>query len=140
MTEAGRAAVIEACPDPDILVNNNSGPPSRDFRSLDHAALLAGIEANMLVPIALIQACVDGMVARRFGRIINITSGSVKTPLPGLDLSSGARAGLTGFVAGIAREVAHANVTRSEEHTPELQSTMRISYAVLRLKTKKTHK
>src|SRR3546814_3907947 len=57
MTEAGRAAVIEACPDPDILVNNNSGPPSRDFRSLDHAALLAGIEANMLVPIALIQAC-----------------------------------------------------------------------------------
>src|SRR3546814_8977483 len=108
MTEAGRAAVIEACPDPDILVNNNSGPPSRDFQSLDHAALLAGIEANMLVPIALLQACVDGMVARRFGRIINITSGSVKAPLPGLDLSSGARAGLPGFVAGVAGRGAHA--------------------------------
>jgi 3-oxoacyl-[acyl-carrier protein] reductase len=73
--------------------------------------MLAGIEANMIAPVLLIQAVLDGMVERRFGRIVNITSGSVKMPIPGLDLSSGARAGLTGFVAGIARQVAHANVT-----------------------------
>jgi 3-oxoacyl-[acyl-carrier protein] reductase len=110
-TEAGRAALVAACPDADILVNNNGGPPSRNFRQVDHAAMLKGIEANMIAPIALIQALIDGMIERKFGRIVNITSGSVKGPLPGLDLSSGARAGLTGFVAGVAREVAAANVT-----------------------------
>ena len=110
-TEAGRAAIIAACPDADILVNNNAGPPAKNFRELDHAAMVAGVEANMIAPIALIQALIDGMIERRFGRIVNITSGSVKGPLPGLDLSSGARAGLTGFVAGVAREVAGANVT-----------------------------
>ncbi len=98
-------------PTADILVNNNAGPPAKNFRDLDHAALVAGVEANMIAPIALIQALIDGMIERRFGRIVNITSGSVKGPLPGLDLSSGARAGLTGFVAGVAREVAGANVT-----------------------------
>ena len=110
-TEAGRAALVAACPDADILVNNNAGPPASNFRELDHAALIAGLDANMITPIKLIQALIEGMIQRKFGRIINITSGSVKAPLPGLDLSSGARAGLTGFVAGVAREVAGANVT-----------------------------
>lgn len=110
-TGEGRAALLAAFPEVDILVNNNGGPPPRDFRAVDHDALIAGIEANMIAPIALIQAVIDGMIERRFGRIVNITSGSVKMPIPGLDLSSGARAGLTGFVAGVARQVAHANVT-----------------------------
>jgi 3-oxoacyl-[acyl-carrier protein] reductase len=110
-TEEGRAALLAAMPEPDILVNNNGGPPPRDFRAVDRDAMLAGLEANMIAPALLIRAVLDRMVARRFGRIVNITSGSVKAPLAGLDLSSGARAGLTGFVAGIARSVAHANVT-----------------------------
>jgi 3-oxoacyl-[acyl-carrier protein] reductase len=110
-TEEGRAALLEAGGTIDILVNNNGGPPPADFRALGHAQLLAGVEANMLTPILLVQAVIDGMVERRFGRIVNITSGSVKMPIAGLDLSSGARLGLTGFLAGVARQVAHANVT-----------------------------
>jgi 3-oxoacyl-[acyl-carrier protein] reductase len=110
-TPEGRAALLGAFDRVDILVNNNGGPPPRDFRAVDHDAMIAGLEANMIAPIALIQAVIDDMVARRFGRIVNITSGSVKMPMAGLDLSSGARAGLTGFVAGVARQVAHANVT-----------------------------
>ncbi len=110
-TPEGRGALIAAAPEPDILVNNNGGPPARDFRQVDRDAMIAGLEANMIAPIALIQAVVDDMIARRFGRIVNITSGSVKAPIAGLDLSSGARAGLTGFVAGVARSVAGANVT-----------------------------
>lgn len=95
----------------DILVNNNGGPPLRDFRGLDAAAIHAGVDANMVTPIRLVQQVIDGMIERRFGRIVCITSGSVKAPVPGLDLSSGARVGLTGFLAGVARQVAHANVT-----------------------------
>jgi 3-oxoacyl-[acyl-carrier protein] reductase len=110
-TDQGRAAVLAAAGEVDILVNNNGGPPAADFLKLDHDKLLAGVEANMLTPILLAQAVIPGMVERRFGRIVNITSGSVKMPLPGLDLSSGARLGLTGFLAGVARQVAHANVT-----------------------------
>jgi 3-oxoacyl-[acyl-carrier protein] reductase len=110
-TEEGRAALLAVMPEPDILVNNNNGPPPRDFRAVDRDAMLAGLEANMVAPAMLIRAVIDAMVKRRFGRIVNITSGSVKMPMAGLDLSSGARAGLTGFVAGIARAVAHANVT-----------------------------
>ena len=110
-TEAGRGALLEAMPEPDILVNNNGGPPPRDFRAVDRDSMLAGLEANMVTPAMLIRAVIDGMIARRFGRIVNVTSGSVKMPMAGLDLSSGARAGLTGFVAGIARSVVHANVT-----------------------------
>jgi len=110
-TQEGRAALLGAFPEVDILVNNNGGPPPRDFRAVDHDAMIAGLEANMIAPIQLIQAVIDGMVERRFGRIVNITSGSVKMPIAGLDLSSGARAGLTGFVAGVARQVIHANVT-----------------------------
>ena len=103
--------LLAACPEPDILINNNGGPPLRDFRALDRAALVEGVVQNMVTPIELIQRVVDGMVARNFGRIVNITSASVLTPISGLDLSSGARAGLTAFLAGVARDVAHANVT-----------------------------
>jgi len=110
-TADGRNRLVQAVPQIDILINNNGGPPPRDFRDVDHDALIAGVTANMEVPIHLVQAVVDGMIARRFGRIVNITSGSVRMPLTGLDLSSGARAGLTGFLAGVARSVAHANVT-----------------------------
>jgi 3-oxoacyl-[acyl-carrier protein] reductase len=110
-TAAGRQLLLGPVPDPAILVTNNGGPPFRDFREIDGDALLAGVNANMAAPIALVQSVIDGMVARRFGRIVNVTSGSVKMPIGGLDLSSGARAGLTGFLAGVARSVAHANVT-----------------------------
>jgi 3-oxoacyl-[acyl-carrier protein] reductase len=110
-TAEGRAAALAAMPDPDILVNNAGGPPAGDFREWDEADWQAAVNANMITPIMLIRAVVDGMVARRFGRIVNITSTSVKAPIPHLGLSNGARAGLTGFVAGIARQVVHANVT-----------------------------
>ena len=110
-TRDGQAKLLEALPDPDILVTNAGGPPFKDFRELDRAAILTGVTWNMVTPIELIQATIDPMVARGFGRIVNITSGSVKAPLAGLDLSSGARAGLTGFVAGVARSLAAANVT-----------------------------
>ena len=110
-TADGPQRLVAAVPTVDILVNNNGGPPPRDFRQVDEEALVTGVRANMAIPIRLVQLVVDGMVERRFGRIVNITSASVKQPLPGLDLSSGARAGLTGFLAGVARSVAHANVT-----------------------------
>jgi len=110
-TPAGQDALLAACPAPDILVNNNGGPPFRDFRELDRQAMLTGITMNMVTPVELIQRVIDGMASREFGRIVNITSISVKMPLAGLDLSSGARAGLTAFLAGIARSVADRNVT-----------------------------
>jgi 3-oxoacyl-[acyl-carrier protein] reductase len=108
---AVQKTLLSACPDPDILVNNNGGPPFRDFRELDRAAILKGVTNNMVTPFELIQAVVDGMAARNFGRIVNITSLSVYMPIPGLDLSSAARAGLTSFLSGIARTVADKNVT-----------------------------
>jgi 3-oxoacyl-[acyl-carrier protein] reductase len=110
-TPEGRAAVLAACPDPDILVNNAGGPPPGDFREWDRAAWLRALDANMLTPIELIKATIDGMIARRFGRIVNITSSAVKAPIDVLGLSNGARSGLTGFVAGVARKVAVHNVT-----------------------------
>jgi 3-oxoacyl-[acyl-carrier protein] reductase len=110
-TSEGQSAIFAACPEPDILVNNNAGPPFRDFRELTRQQMLDGVIANMVVPIELIQKVIDPMVARKFGRIVNITSGTVKAPLVGLDLSSGARAGLTAFLAGVARSVAASNVT-----------------------------
>jgi 3-oxoacyl-[acyl-carrier protein] reductase len=109
-TREGRAAVLAECPAPDILVNNAGGPPIGDFRDWDEATWQAAVNANMITPIMLIRAVVDGMIARRFGRIVNITSRSVKAPLADLGLSNGARAGLTGFVAGLARQVAKHNV------------------------------
>jgi 3-oxoacyl-[acyl-carrier protein] reductase len=110
-TTDGQAALFAACPAPDILVNNNAGPPFRDFRELSRQQIIDGVIANMVVAIELIQKAIEPMIARRFGRIVNITSGSVKMPLVGLDLSSGARAGLTAFLAGVARSVAASNVT-----------------------------
>src|SRR5215472_11886306 len=107
----GQKALFAACPEPDILVNNNGGPPPRDFRELDRQKVLDGVIANMVVAIELTQRVIDPMIAKKFGRIVNITSGSVRMPLAGLDLSSGARAGLTAFLAGVARAVASANVT-----------------------------
>ncbi len=110
-TADGQAALFAACPSPDILVNNNAGPPLRDFRELTRQNMIDGVIANMIVAIELIQKVIDPMRQRKFGRIVNITSSSVKMPLAGLDLSSGARAGLTAFLAGIARSVAADNVT-----------------------------
>jgi 3-oxoacyl-[acyl-carrier protein] reductase len=110
-TPEGRAAALAACPDPDILVNNAGGPPPGDFREWDRDAWIRALDANMLTPIELIKATIDGMVARRFGRIVNITSSAVKAPIDVLGLSNGARSGLTGFVAGLARKVAVHNVT-----------------------------
>jgi 3-oxoacyl-[acyl-carrier protein] reductase len=107
----GQKALFAACPAPDILVNNNAGPPFRDFRELSREMMIDGVIANMVVAIELTQKVIDSMVAGKFGRIVNITSGTVKAPLVGLDLSSGARAGLTAFMAGVARSVAASNVT-----------------------------
>ncbi len=110
-TLEGQQALLAACPEPDILVNNNAGPPFRDFRELKRQQMLDGVVANMVAAIELTQKVIDPMVNKKFGRIVNITSGSVKMPLAGLDLSSGARAGLTAFMAGVARSVAASNVT-----------------------------
>lgn len=110
-TVAGRTAALALCPGPDILITNAGGPPAGDFRNFSDADWHSALQANMLTPIALIRATIDGMTARRFGRIVNITSAAVKTPIPMLGLSNGARSGLTGFVAGLARQVAKHNVT-----------------------------
>jgi 3-oxoacyl-[acyl-carrier protein] reductase len=110
-TPEGRAKLLAACPQPDILVNNAGGPPPGDFRDWSREDWLRAIDANMLAPIELIKATVDQMIARRFGRIVNITSSAVKAPLAVLGLSNGARSGLTGFVAGLARQTVRHNVT-----------------------------
>lgn len=111
-TEAGRAAVFAVCADYDIVVTNAGGPPPGDFRDWDREAWIKALDANMLTPIALITATIDGMAARGFGRIINITSSAVKAPIGVLGLSNGARSGLTGFVAGLARsDIAAQGVT-----------------------------
>ena len=112
-TAQGRAQALAACPQVDILVNNAGGPPPGDFRSWDRDAWIKALDANMLTPIELIKATVDAMAERKFGRIVNITSGAVKAPIDILGLSNGARSGLTGFVAGLARQgrLASANVT-----------------------------
>jgi 3-oxoacyl-[acyl-carrier protein] reductase len=112
-TEEGRAKVLAACPDPDILVTNAGGPPGGDFRQFKREDWLKAVDANMVTPIELIKAVLDGMMARKFGRVVNITSRSVKAALGHLPLSNGARAGLTGVLAAIARDpaVAKANVT-----------------------------
>jgi len=110
-TEAGRAEALAACPQVDILVTNAGGPPPGDFRQWSRADWIAAIDANMLTPIELIKATVDPMIARRFGRVVNITSSAVKAPIDILGLSNGARSGLTGFVAGIARRTVEHTVT-----------------------------
>lgn len=110
-TADGRAALLAACPEPDILVTNNAGPAPRGFAATDAAAWQAALESNMLAPLLLIQAVLDGMRARRFGRIVNITSAMVKTPHPFMVLSVGARTGLTGVVKAVSKEVVADNVT-----------------------------
>ncbi len=110
-TEDGRSKLLAACPEPDILVTNAAGPPPGNFREWDEEQWISALRANMLSPIAMIRATVDGMARRRFGRIVNITSGAVKAPISVLGLSNGARSGLTGFISGAAREVAGSNVT-----------------------------
>jgi 3-oxoacyl-[acyl-carrier protein] reductase len=130
-TAEGRAAALAACPQVDILVNNAGGPPPGDFRDWGREQWLAALDANMLTPIELIKATVDGMAARGFGRIVNITSGAVKAPIDVLGLSNGARSGLTGFVAGLSRQakLAGRNVTLNNLlpgafDTERLQKTM----------------
>jgi 3-oxoacyl-[acyl-carrier protein] reductase len=110
-TPAGREAALTACPQPDILVNNAGGPPPGDFRNWTRDDWIKALDANMLTPIELIKATVDGMIERKFGRIVNITSAAVKAPIDTLGLSNGARSGLTGFVAGLSRQIAQHNVT-----------------------------
>lgn len=109
--EETRAALLEACPEPDILINNNGGPPPGRHQDWDRDAWIRALDANMIAPALMIRAVVDGMVARGFGRIVNITSAMVKTPLAPMGLSTGARAGLTSFAKSLSRQVAHANVT-----------------------------
>ena len=110
-TPEGRAAALAACPSPDIHINNAGGPPPGDFRSWSREEWIKALDANMLAPIELIKSTVDGMIGRKFGRIVNITSGAVKMPIPELGLSNGARTGLTGFVAGLSRQTVAHNVT-----------------------------
>ncbi len=109
--EATREALLLACPEPDILVNNNGGPPPGRFQDWDRKAWLAALDANLLAPVLMIRAVLDGMVERRFGRIVNITSAMVKTPMAPMGLSTGARAGLTSVSKALSRQVASANVT-----------------------------
>jgi 3-oxoacyl-[acyl-carrier protein] reductase len=110
-TPEGRAAALAACPNPDILVNNAGGPPPGDFRDWSRDDWIKALDANMLTPIELIKATVDGMMARGFGRIVNITSSAVKAPIDILGLSNGARSGLTGFIAGLSRKTIRHGVT-----------------------------
>jgi len=110
-TAQGREAALKAAPAPDILVNNAGGPPPGDWRAWDRDAWVMALEANMITPILMIRGVVDGMIARKFGRIVNITSGAVKAPIPELGLSNGARTGLTGFIAGLSRTTVRHNVT-----------------------------
>jgi len=107
----GREATLTACPQPDILVNNAGGPPPGDFRDWSRDDWIKALDANMLSAIEMIRSTVDGMIERRFGRVVNITSSAVKAPIAALGLSNGARAGLTGFVAGLARQTVRHNVT-----------------------------
>jgi 3-oxoacyl-[acyl-carrier protein] reductase len=110
-TPQGREAALRAVPSPDILVNNAGGPPPGDFRDWDRDAWVKALDANMIAPILMIRAVVDGMIGRKFGRIVNITSGAVKAPIAELGLSNGARSGLTGFIAGVSRTTVRHNVT-----------------------------
>jgi 3-oxoacyl-[acyl-carrier protein] reductase len=131
-TPAGRKAALDACPQVDILINNAGGPPPGDFRDWSRDDWVRALDANMLTPIELIKATVDQMAERGFGRIVNITSGAVKAPIDTLGLSNGARTGLTGFIAGLARQprLASRNVTLNNLlpgvfDTDRLQSTLK---------------
>jgi 3-oxoacyl-[acyl-carrier protein] reductase len=129
-TEAGRAAVFAVRKDFDIVVTNAGGPPPGDFRDWDREAWIKAVDANMLTPIELIKATVDGMAARGFGRIVNITSSAVKSPIDILGLSNGARSGLTGFVAGVARSNLAAKGVTINNLLPGKFDTDRIAVTV----------
>jgi len=133
--EATREALLAACPEPDILVNNNGGPPPGAFRDWDRAAWIEALDANMLAPVMMIRAVLDGMVARRFGRIVNITSAMVKTPLAPMGLSTGARTGLTSVAKALSRQVAHANVTINNILPERIDTDRQRRMAELRAKT-----
>jgi 3-oxoacyl-[acyl-carrier protein] reductase len=131
-TEAGRAALIEACPEPDILINNNAGPPPGQLADWDHATWLTALEANLLAAVMLMRAVLPGMRERRFGRIVNITSATVKTPLASMGLSTAARAGLTALSKALAREAIVDNVTINQL-LPERFDTARQEFMARRL-------
>jgi 3-oxoacyl-[acyl-carrier protein] reductase len=109
--ESTRENLLAACPEPDILINNNGGPPPGRFQDWDRQAWIDALDSNMLAPVLMIRAVLDGMLERRFGRIVNITSAMVKTPLAPMGLSTGARTGLTSVSKALSRQVANANVT-----------------------------
>ncbi len=132
----GRAAALAACPQVDILVNNAGGPPPGDFRTWDREAWIKAIDANMLTPIELIKATVDGMAARGYGRVVNITSAAVKAPIDILGLSNGARSGLTGFVAGLARSAIAAKGVTINALLPGAFDTDRLRSTLVATATK----
>jgi 3-oxoacyl-[acyl-carrier protein] reductase len=132
--ETTHEQLLAACPEPDILVNNNGGPPPGRFRDWDREAWLGALDANMLAPLAMIRAVLEGMVERRFGRIVNITSAMVKTPLAPMGLSTGARTGLTSVCKALSREVAHANVTLNNLLPERIDTARQRGMAELRAK------
>ena len=134
-TEEGRAALLAACPDPDILVNNNGGPPPGRFEDWDHARWLAALEANLLAPVLLIRGVIGGMRARRFGRIVNVTSAMVKAPHAAMGLSTAARSALTAACKGLSREVARDNVTINNLLPERIDTDRQRFMAELRAKT-----
>jgi 3-oxoacyl-[acyl-carrier protein] reductase len=131
-TEAGRAALVAACPEPDILVNNNAGPPPGQLADWDHAAWMQALESNLIAGVMLIRAVLPGMRARGFGRIVNITSAMVKTPHAAMGLSTAARAGLTAVSKALAREAVVDNVTINQL-LPERFDTPRQEFMARRL-------
>lgn len=132
--ESTREALLAACPEPDILVNNNGGPPPGRFQDWDRDAWVGALDANMLTPVLMIRAVLDGMVERKFGRIVNITSAMVKTPLSPMGLSTAARTGLTAMSKALSRDVAHANVTLNHLLPERIDTERQRSMAELRSK------
>jgi len=132
--ETTREALVAACPEPDILVNNNGGPPPGRFQDWDRETWIGALDANMLAPVLMIRAVLDGMVERGFGRIVNITSAMVKTPLGPMGLSTGARTGLTSVSKALSREVAHANVTLNNLLPERIDTARQRGMAELRAK------
>ncbi len=132
--EETRQGLLEACPEPDILVNNNGGPPPGRFADWDRDAWLGALDANMLAPLAMIRAVLDGMCERGFGRIVNVTSAMVKTPLSPMGLSTGARTGLTSVCKALSRDVAHRNVTLNNLLPERIDTARQRGMAELRAK------
>jgi 3-oxoacyl-[acyl-carrier protein] reductase len=132
--EETQRALLAACPEPDILVNNNGGPPPGRFQDWGRDAWVAALDANMLAPLLMIRAVLDGMVERGFGRIVNITSAMVKTPLAPMGLSTGARTGLTSVSKALSREVARANVTLNNLLPERIDTARQRGMAELRAK------